>query len=109
MNKSSFISLNAIVNRVVSVLFGLDYIRISNDECQIDIVGYQVDRHFACFVTQNDDSNYINIFQLDNNNNKFGEIKYKQPNDYSINVTYYDDYISLDEVDNHFYPLEKIE
>ena len=25
MNKSSFISLNAIVNRVVSVLFGLDY------------------------------------------------------------------------------------
>ena len=72
-------------------------------------MGYQVDRHFACFVTQNDDSNYINIFQLDDNNNKFGEIKYKQPNDYSINVTYYDDYISLDEVDNHFYPLEKIE
>lgn len=78
-------------------------IRISNDECQIDIVGYQVDRHFECFVTQNNDSNYINIFQLDNND-KFGEIKYKQPNDYSINVTYYDEY---SEIDNSFVPLEK--
>ncbi|MFT0773563.1 hypothetical protein, partial [Psychrobacter aquimaris] len=27
LNKSSFISLNAIVNRVVSVLFGLDYMQ----------------------------------------------------------------------------------
>lgn len=83
---------------------GSEYtIRISNDECQIDIVGYQVDKHFACFATQSDDSNLINIYQLDNND-KFGEIKYKQPNDYSINVTYYDEY---SEIDNSFVPLEK--
>ena len=37
-------------------------------------------------------------------NDKFGEIKYKQPNDYSINVTYYDEY---SEIDNSFTPLEK--
>ncbi|WP_299188161.1 hypothetical protein, partial [uncultured Psychrobacter sp.] len=32
LNKSSFISLNAIVNRIVSVLFGLDYISIVDSE-----------------------------------------------------------------------------
>lgn len=86
------------------IAVGEEYtIRISNDECQIDIVGYQVDKHFACFATQNNDSNLINIYQLDNND-KFGEIKYKQPNDYSINVTYYDEY---SEIDNSFTPLEK--
>lgn len=84
--------------------FGENYaIRISNDECKIDIVGYQVDRHFACFVIQNDDSNYIGIYQLDNND-KFGEIKYNQPNTYLINITYYDEF---NESDNNFYSLEK--
>lgn len=83
---------------------GEDYtIRISNDECQIDIVGYQVDKHFECFVTQNDDSDYIDIYQLDNND-KFGEIKYKQPNEYLINVTYYDEY---SKIDNSFISLGK--
>lgn len=86
------------------IAVGEEYtIRISNDECQIDIVGYQVDKHFACFATQNNDSNLINVYQLDNND-KFGEIKYKQPNDYSINVTYYDEF---NDPDNNFYSLEK--
>lgn len=84
--------------------FGENYtIMISNDECNIDIVGYQVDSHFTCFVIQNEDSNYISIYQLDNND-KFGEVKYTQPNIYSINLTYYDEF---DEPDNNFYSLEK--
>ncbi len=78
-------------------------IRISNNECQINIVGYQVDRQFECFVIQNDDPNYISVFQLDNND-KFGEIKYNKPNSYLINITYYDEY---SEIDNSFIPLEK--
>ncbi len=80
-------------------------IRISNDECQIDIVGYQVDKHFECFVIQNNNSDYIDIYQLDNND-RFGEIKYKQPNDYLINITYYDEY---SDTDDNFYALEKVE
>jgi len=37
LNKSSFISLNAIVNRIVSVLFGLDYSwnEVSNDSLNV--------------------------------------------------------------------------
>ena len=84
--------------------FGENYnIRISSDECNIDIVGYQVDRHFACYITKNENSNYINIYQLDNND-KFGEIKYNQSNNYLINITYYDEF---NKPDNNFYSLEK--
>ena len=46
MNKSSFISLSAIVNRVVSVLFGLYYSRILNDDT-CDHYSYEFSEDFS--------------------------------------------------------------
>ena len=82
-------------------------INISEDKCFIDIVGYQADNHFECNVID-ENKHYIDVISL-RDNSKFAEIAYDQEDNYSINITYYDDYISLDEVDNNFYPLEKLE
>lgn len=86
--------------------YGAEYtIKLSQDECHIDIVGYQVDNHFACNVTKASSPDYINIYQLDNQK-KIAELKYESPSKYLINITYYDKY---EGVNDKFDEIEKTE
>lgn len=81
-------------------------ITISNNNCFIDIVGYQADNHFECSII-NKKNYHIDVISL-KNNSKFAEIKHNQKNNYFVNITYYDDHISPDRIDNNFYNIEKL-
>lgn len=84
---------------------GEDYtIKISDDTCHIEIAGFQVYRQFDCYIVKDKDNNLISIYQTDNK--KIGEIKYRQPQEYFINIKSYDDQTG---VDDSFNELEKVE
>lgn len=76
---------------------------LADNRCNVDIVGYQVDKHFACYLETTTRPNYINIYDLDNKT-KFGEVKRTGVDDYLIKITYFDEY---NEPDNNFYSLDK--
>lgn len=76
---------------------------VADNKCNIDIVGYQVDKHFACYLNTTKKPNYIDVYDLDRKI-KFGEVKRTNINDYSIKITYFDKY---NEPDNNFYSLER--
>ena len=85
---------------------GEDYtIKISDDVCHIEIAGFQVYRQFDCYIVKNKDHKIISIYQTDNKK-EFGEIKYKQPHEYFINIKFYDEQTG---VDDSFDKLEKVE
>lgn len=91
-------------NEITGTGIGESYaLTISDNRCNVDIVGYQVDKHFACYLETTTRPNYIYIYDLDNKT-KFGEVKRTGINDYLINITYFDEY---NEPDNNFYSLEK--
>lgn len=78
-------------------------LNLKKNKCNVDIVGYQIDKHFSCYLETTTKPNYINIYDLDKKI-KFGEVKHTGADGYLIKITYFDEY---NESNNNFYPLEK--
>lgn len=84
---------------------GEDYtIEISNNSCHVEISGFQVYRQFDCYTINSEDNEIISIYQTDNKK-EFGRIKYNKPQEYFINIKYYDKQTG---VDNSFFALTKM-
>lgn len=75
-------------------------IKISKEFCQINIVGYQTDKHLECYTNLINNTR-IEIYDI-GENKKFGTIQKTNENKFKIDMSYYL------EGDNYSYYIEKV-
>lgn len=66
--------------------YGAEYTINIDNNCNIDIIGFQVDKSFSCYIKKGN-NNTLNIY--DKNNKKFGVLR-KADDKYYLKIYYYD-------------------